>query len=250
MYENFIKISLENKAAIVTGGTSGIGEATAKYFAMAGASVIIAGRNSKRGKELEDEIKKNSGGASFIEYDARDEGSIKNLTSQTISRYGSIDILFNNAGIFYTGPLEDIGKDQWEETFEVNVQSCFLLTKYAIPYLVEKKGTILNNASVAGLQSYIRGRSYAYSASKSAVIQFSRACALNYGKDIRVNCICPGIIDTPMFTNRNFDRYMDSIPAKRVGTPEDVAKVALFLCSDYASYVNGAVITVDGGSSL
>jgi NAD(P)-dependent dehydrogenase (short-subunit alcohol dehydrogenase family) len=134
--------------------------------------------------------------------------------------------------------------------FVTNVTSYFLLTKYALPYLIESKGIILNNASVAGLQSNIKGRSYAYSSAKSAVIQFSRACALNYGKDVRINCICPGVIDTPMYINKNFDRYMSDIPVKRVGTPEDVAKAALFLCSDLASYVHGAVLTVDGGFSL
>jgi NAD(P)-dependent dehydrogenase (short-subunit alcohol dehydrogenase family) len=245
-----LSLELKNKAAIVTGGTSGIGSATAEIFAQAGASVVIAGRNSDRGKVLEKKIRSNNGVATFVYYDAKDDISIKNLVSETIALYSSIDILFNNAGMFITGPLEDLEKAAWEETFSVNINSCFLLTKYALPYLIERKGAILSNASVAGMQSDSKGRSYAYSASKAAVVQFSRACALNYGKDIRVNCICPGIIDTPMFIDRNFDRYMAGIPAKRVGTPEDVAKAALFLCSDLASYINGAVLTVDGGASL
>jgi NAD(P)-dependent dehydrogenase (short-subunit alcohol dehydrogenase family) len=140
--------------------------------------------------------------------------------------------------------------DAWEEVFAINATGYYLFTKYAMPYLVQSKGVILNIASTAGLQSNIRGRSYAYSASKSAVIQFSRMCALNYGKDVRVNCVCPGVIDTPLYTDRNFDRYIENIPKKRIGTPEDVAKAALFLCSDYASYINGAVLPVDGGFSL
>lgn len=254
--KSIFSMNLNNKTAIVTGGTSGIGEAIVEYFAGAGASVIIAGRNKERGEILENKIKTNKGSARFVSYDANDEESIKNVISQTLFLYNSIDILVNNAGIFPPpsdrggGALETLEKEAWDEIFRVNMDSYFLFTKYAMPYLVKKRGVVLNNASVSGLQSYVKGQSYAYSASKSAVVQFSNVCALNYGKDVRINCICPGIIETPLFIDRNFDRFIDRIPAKRVGTPEDVAKAALFLCSDYASYINGAVITVDGGLSL
>jgi NAD(P)-dependent dehydrogenase (short-subunit alcohol dehydrogenase family) len=242
------ELSLKNKVAVITGGTSGIGGATAKLFAQAGATVVIAGRNKDKGIKIIDEINNHNRFASFITYDARNEESIKNVIAQTIVLYGRIDILFNNAGILKTGALEELGKDMWEEIFSINITSCYLFTKYAMPHLIEAKGVILNNASTAGL--HVRGRSYAYSASKSAMIQFSYMCARNYGKDVRVNCICPGVIDTPLYTDRNLDRYIENIPLKRIGTPEEVAKVALFLCSDYASYLNGVILTVDGGFSL
>ncbi len=141
--------------------------------------------------------------------------------------------------------------DDWRKTFDVNVTGMFLATKYAKPYLLESKGVILNNGSIAGLQHYAAGRSYAYSASKAAVIQFSHQMAKNYGEDdIRVNCICPGIIETPILHGRDPKIYEERIPLGRVGQPEDVAKVALFLVSDDAAYLTGTVINVDGGASL
>ena len=127
----------------------------------------------------------------------------------------------------------------------------FLVTRYAKPYLLKSKGVILNNGSIAGLQHYAAGRSYAYSASKAAVIQFSHQMAKNYGADgIRVNCICPGIIQTPILHGRDPKIYEERIPLGRVGTPKDVAKTALFLVSDDAAYLTGVVLPVDGGASL
>lgn len=242
---------LDRKIAIITGATSGMGEASAKRFAQAGASVVIAGRNEERGKRVREDILKNGGEALFFKLDVSDEEEVKSFVSKVAGKYGKIDILFNNAGIFpVTPPLEEMETSVWNEIMDINSTGMFRMTKYAMPYLKESHGVILNNASVAGMQSFASGRTYAYSASKAAVIQFTRMIAKVYGAEVRANCICPGVIDTPIFINRNFSRYYDSIPMHRVGTAEEVAKTANFLVSDDAGYINGAVLTVDGGMSV
>lgn len=243
---------LEGKVAIITGGTSGIGEATAKLFAEQKAIVIIVGRNEKKGLLIEEYIKNKNGKAKFFKCDISNELEIKALIDNIIKLYGKIDILFNNAGIFLPSiEIERLDFDKWKETFDINIHGTFLITKYVKEYLIKSKGVILNNASIAGLQYYAAGRSYAYSSSKAAIIQFSHMMAKNYAEDgIRVNCICPGVILTPILHGRDPKIYAERIPMKRVGNPEEVAKVALFLCSDDASYLTGVVLPVDGGASL
>lgn len=241
---------LDNKVVIITGSTSGIGEECARLFAHEKATVIIVGRNSERGEKIATSIIEQGYLAKFIVCDASDEESIKNLIENVIHQYGKLDILVNNAGKFLTGNLEDLCSEEWDSMYAVNVKGTFLMCKYSMPYLQASKGVILNNASVAGMQSYASGRSYAYSSSKASVVQLTRVLALNYGKDIRVNCICPGIIQTPLFEGRDISGSSSKIPMGRVGTPSDVAKVALFLVSDDASYINGAIIPVDGGLSI
>ena len=243
---------LEGKVAIITGGTSGIGEATAKLFAEQKAIVIIVGRNEKKGLLIEEYIKNKNGKAKFFKCDISNELEIKALIDNIIKLYGKIDILFNNAGIFLPSiEIERLDFDKWKETFDINIHGTFLITKYVKEYLIKSKGVILNNASIAGLQYYAAGRSYAYSSSKAAIIQFSHMMAKNYAEDgIRVNCICPGVILTPILHGRDPKIYAERIPMKRVGNPEEVAKVALFLCSDDASYLTRVVLPVDGGASL
>lgn len=243
---------LEGKVAIITGGTSGIGEATANLFAEQKAIVIIVGRNEEKGLFIEKYIKSKNGKAKFFKCDISNELEIKNLIDNIIKLYGKIDILFNNAGIFLPSiEIERLDFDKWKKTFDINIHGTFLITKYVKEYLIKSKGVILNNASIAGLQYYAAGRSYAYSSSKAAIIQFSHMMAKNYAEDgIRVNCICPGVILTPILHGRDPKIYAERIPMKRVGNPEEVAKVALFLCSDDASYLTGVVLPVDGGASL
>lgn len=242
---------LTGKVAVITGATSGMGEASAKRFAMAGAKVILAGRNKERGLRIEKEIRDMGAEASWIYIDVAEEESVRNFVPEAVEKYGKVDILFNNAGIFPPTPsLEEMSTEQWDEIMNVNATGMFRVTKYLMPYLERSHGVILNNASVAGMQSYASGKVYAYGASKAAVIQFTRMIAKMYGDKIRVNCICPGVIDTPIFINRDFSRYHDIIPMHRVGTAEEVAKVANFLVSDDASYVNGAVLPIDGGQSI
>lgn len=243
---------LEGKVAIITGGTSGIGEVTANLFAEQKAIVIIVGRNEEKGLFIEKYIKSKNGKAKFFKCDVSNELEVKALIDNIIKLYGKIDILFNNAGIFLPSiEIERLDFDKWKETFDINIHGTFLITKYVKEYLIKSKGVILNNASIAGLQYYAAGRSYAYSSSKAAIIQFSHMMAKNYAEDgIRVNCICPGVILTPILHGRDPKIYAERIPMKRVGNPEEVAKVALFLCSDDASYLTGVVLPVDGGASL
>lgn len=243
---------LQDKVAIVTGATSGIGAETARNFAANGALVVLVGRNIERGKKIENAIIADGGRCKFVKCDVTNEIDVKNLIDVTISTYKKIDILFNNAGKFLPSiEIERLEFEDWKQTFDVNIDGYFLVTKYAKMHLLDSKGVILNNASVAGMQSYAAGRSYAYSASKAAVIQFSRMMAKNYAEEgVRVNCICPGVILTPILHGRDPKIYEERIPLGRVGSPEDVAKVALFLVSEESSYLTGVVIPIDGGASI
>ena len=169
---------LDRKAAVITGATSGMGEASAKRFAEAGAKVVIAGRNEERGRKIETDIREKGGEAVYFHLDVSDEGEVKVFMKRVLDQYGKLDILFNNAGIFpATPPLEQMETSVWNEIMDINATGMFRVTKYAMPYLEENRGVILNNASVAGMQSFASGKSYAYSASKAAVIQFTRMIA-------------------------------------------------------------------------
>ena len=240
--------SFENKVALITGATSGIGEATARLFANLGANVVLCGRNTQKGRVIESDILKNGNEACFIQCDISKEEQAKNLIVKTVEKYGKIDILFNNAGVMLPSmEIERMSSEDWLKTFDININGMFFVTKYAKPYLLKEKGTIINNASIAGLQYYAAGRSYAYSASKAAVVQFSHQMAKNYAQEgIRVNCIAPGIVDTLILGDRDRSEYAKRVPLGRLAEPEDVANAFLFLASDMASYVTGEVLSVDG----
>lgn len=239
------------KVVLITGATSGIGESVAKLMAQEGAEVILVGRNQERGKAIEDAVKMQGGKAKFVPCNVAAEEEVVKLKDTVTKEYHKLDILINNAGVFLTAPLEDTQETAWQESFDINVKGCYLVTKHFIDMLVRSKGSILNNASVAGLSSFVDGRgAYMYSASKAAVIQFTRLCAKNYAKDVRINCICPGVVDTPIFTNRDFSRFDGKIPMGRVAMPEEIAKTVMFLVSEDASYITGAVVPVDGGMSI
>jgi NAD(P)-dependent dehydrogenase (short-subunit alcohol dehydrogenase family) len=243
---------LTNKTVVITGGTSGIGAACAEMFACNGASVVIAGRNEENGLDIENRIISSGGIAKFVKCDVTKESDIVKLAQDAIFLYKKIDILFNNAGVMLPSvELDRLEYSAWEETFKTNLDSCFLVIKHIRPYLLKTRGIILNTASIAGMHSYAIGRSYPYSISKAAVIQFTRMLAKNYAPEgIRVNCICPGVILTPMLHGRDPKMYEERIPMGRVGKPEDVAKAALFLVSDDSSYLTGVVLPIDGGASL
>lgn len=236
----------------MTGATSGIGAACAKKLAQCGAKVALIGRSTEKGLQITGEIASTGGNAAFFPCDISDEGSVKECVMAIVAQYGRINILINNAGIMLPSmEIERMPVDEWRQTFNTNVTGYFLMTRYVKTYLMESRGVIVNNASIAGLQHYAVGRSYAYSASKAAVIQFSHQMAKNYGEDgIRVNCICPGIIDTPILGDRDRKLYAERIPLGYVGKPDDVAKVVAFLVSDEASYLTGVVLPIDGGASL
>lgn len=241
---------LQNKIALITGATSGMGEASAYRFAQAGAVVIVAGRNRERGGAVVDRILAEGGNACFCELNIQDDISITNCHKFIQKQFGRLDILFNNAGVFpVMPPLETLTRDDVATVMDTNVTSMLMVTKEMMT-LMPQGAVILNNASVAGLQSYTSGQSYAYGASKSAVIKATQMLAKKYGSRVRVNCICPGVIKTPIFKSFDEERFVGMIPTGRVGQPEEVASVANFLVSDDASFINGAVVTIDGGQSL
>lgn len=240
---------LKGKTALITGGTSGIGAACAKRFAQAGADVIITGRNIKKGNSIADDITENAGKCEFIYVDVSDDNSIRDLAQKFSEKYEKLDILFNNAGIFPVSPaLEEFDRGICNAIFDVNISGMIMITKAFLSQIIDSKGTILNNASIAGF--FASGQSYAYATSKSAVIQFTRMLAKRYGNTLRANCICPGVVETPLYQNFDEAKFASRIPMGRVGTPEDIAKAVNFLVSDDASYINGSVLTIDGGMTL
>ena len=242
---------LDGKIALITGATSGMGEAFARLFAQEGAQVVLVGRSIERGEKICREIKTAGGYACFMECDVSEEENVRKLRRRYGERYDRLDILVNNAGILLTSPLEEIDAADWHRTFAVNTDAVMYMTKAFIDLVIAARGNILNNASIDGLQSNTRGsKTYLYAASKSATIQFTKICALNYSDRIRVNCLCPGVTETPFFTNRDFSRFTGAIPMGRVGQPEEIARAALFLVSDDAAFITGAVLTADGGSRL
>ncbi len=238
---------LQDKVALITGATSGIGEASARLFAEEGATVILVGRNEERGKAIAEECTN----ADFYACDVTDEVAIAGLKDYVEEKYGRLDILFNNAGFMLTNPVDRIETEEWNRIFDVNTNAVMYMCRAFLPMLENSRGNILNNASIAGLHSHVRGRaSYMYASAKAATIQFTQHLALNYSSTVRVNCLCPGTVETNLFTNRDFSRFTDGIPMGRIAKPLEIARAALFLVSDDASFVSGCVLTVDGGESL
>lgn len=242
--------SLKNKLALITGGTSGIGAATALEFVNNGAEVIIIGRNEDKGNKLAKELNSISK-TEFIKCDVSDKDQIITLNKYISEKYKKLDILFNNAGCFITKNLEELTDEDWHKSFVTNVDSAMYMTKFFIELLKNNNGNIIFNASISGLESYTNGkRQYIYATTKAAIIKFSKLVAKNYAPNVRSNCICPGVINTDLFTNKDFSRFNDNIPMRRVGNPNEVAKLVRFLASEESSYITGAVIPVDGGASL
>jgi NAD(P)-dependent dehydrogenase (short-subunit alcohol dehydrogenase family) len=243
---------LDGKVALITGGTSGMGEAFAKLFAKEGAEVVVVGRSEEKGDKVVVNITNEGGKAQFMYCDVTSSESVNELKKNYMKQYNHLDILLNNAGVLITSPIGEIKEEDWECVFNTNTHSVMRMTQAFIDLVIKCHGNILNNTSIDGLQSNTRGRAnLAYCASKSAAIKFTQQCALIYTpQGIRVNCLCPGVTETPFFTNRDFSRFVDAIPMGRVGQPDEIAKAALFLVSDDASYVSGAVLTVDGAASL
>ena len=242
---------LEGKIALITGATSGMGEAFAKLFANEGATIAVVGRNEERGNRIVKEIVNEGGKAIFLSCDVSKKKSVQHLRNEFDKNFDKLDILVNNAGILITSSVEEINEEDWDKTFDVNCKAPMLVVQMFLDLVINSNGNILNNTSIDGLDCNIRGsKNYMYSSSKAATIHFTKYLALNYSNKIRVNCLCPGVTKTPIWTNRDFSRFNDSIPMGRVGEVEEVANAALFLVSDEASYISGAVLTVDGGASL
>lgn len=244
-------LTLSGKVALVTGGSRGIGFATAKVLSENGANVAITGKDQER---LEKSAE--SCNAFAIVADIKNSDDVKNAVQKTVEKFGRLDILVNNAGVFpRIKQLHEIEENEWNEVLDVNLTGQFRVTKEAIPYLQKTSGSIINISSDAGLKAYQGFNVDAYSATKAALIILTKCWALEYSKyKIRVNCICPGVVDTDMtkpFVKTQKDRdFMDAEhPLGRMGKPEEVAKAILYFASDDASWITGAILAVDGGES-
>lgn len=241
---------LQDKVAIVTGGTCGIGESTVRLFAKEGAKVVIAARNAEKGGKIVDEIKAAGGEAIFIRTDVSKEEDVKNLVEQTVAQYGKLDVMFANAGIGDMQMLDSCTLEEWNKTINVDLTGVFLCNKYAIPEMLKQgKGSIINCASILGHVGQMAVSAYA--AAKGGVVNMTRAAAVTYAaQGVRVNAICPGYIDTPILDNTPkevIDQLVSLVPARRLGLPEEVANCVLFLASDESSFVTGANLLCDGG---
>jgi NAD(P)-dependent dehydrogenase (short-subunit alcohol dehydrogenase family) len=249
---------LKDKVALITGGTSGIGEAVALLFAREGAAVAITGRKKERGDAIVNQIQHSTGKALFIPADVRKSADCKHAVDETLKAFGHLDILFNNAGIFLPQTALECSEEEWDLQLDINLKGTFLMSKYAIERMIKQgSGAIINNSSGWGLVG--GDKAVAYCASKGGVVLLTKAMAVDHGRQgIRVNCICPGDVDTPMLPEDARMRGLDwktylagceNRPMGRIGTPDEIAKAVLFLASDDSSFMTGAALVVDGGGT-
>ncbi len=239
---------LDNRVALVTGGASGIGEATCRALSAAGATVIVADLNAEAASKLAAEL----GNAQALPLDIASESAV----NAGIGSLDRLDILVNNAGIGHVGGIEDTSLADFDRLMLVNVTGTFLVTRAAMPKLLAAKGNIVNIGSVAGIVG-IKKR-YAYCATKGAVVAMTKQLAVEYAQQIRVNCICPGTVDSP-FVEGYLEKYHkhekekvrqelnQRQPIGRLGRPEEIANLALYLASDEAAFITGSIVTIDGG---
>jgi NAD(P)-dependent dehydrogenase (short-subunit alcohol dehydrogenase family) len=250
-------MELSGKVAIVTGSGSGIGRAIANRYAKEGARVVIADVVEDSGNEVVSEIRNSGGEAMFVLCDVTKSRDAASAVAKAVEKYGGLDILVNNAGIEKKGSVVDLPESDWDKVLGVNLKGVFVMSKHAVPELAKRKGVIVNTASVAGFTSY-KGCT-AYCASKGGVVALTRAMALDHAPDgIRVNCVCPGAIDTPLhkkyvaaldpgFRDEYVRRQLADHPIGRIGEPEDIAEAALFLATPRSSFMTGSALVVDGG---
>ncbi len=268
---------IEGRVALVTGGGSGIGEATAKRFAQEGAKVVVVDINEEGARRVEREIKASGGQASAFRADVADLQNVKGMIQHAVETFGRLDILHNNATALEIGHVVDLTIEGWNRTIAVNLTATFLATKFALPLMIKQGGgVIINTSSVSGLGGdYGHG---AYNAAKAGVINFTRTTAIEYARyKIRANCVCPGATATPpLLTSlgerkaylphlttspssappreltledrqRMRQRLENAHPIGRLAQPEEIANLILFLASDEASFITGAVFVADGG---
>lgn len=241
---------LKDKVAVITGAASGFGKETALLFAKEGAKVVVVDY-SESGEEVVEEIKAKSGDAIFCKADVSKVEDVKAFIDATINTFGKIDILFNNAGIYIPGKVDELEVDDWDRVININLKGVYLGSKYALSYMKENGGVIINTSSASGIIGFPDAASYA--ASKGGVVSLTKAMAVDYAKNnIRVNCICPGTGETGMtkevLENKELrEMFAAPIPLGRFAQPSDIANAALFLASDLSSYLTGVALPVDGG---
>ncbi|MFK0206438.1 SDR family NAD(P)-dependent oxidoreductase [Agrobacterium sp. NPDC090283] len=249
--------NFDGKAVLVTGATSGIGIAIATEFAARGASLLITGRNSKAGAELQQKLSNTNAAVEFLADDVTKPGASERLVDHAARRFGKLDVLVNNAGILYRGDAVACSDEEWDQTFQTNVTAVFKMSRAAVrSMMISGGGAIVNIASDWGLVG-AKG-AVAYGASKGAIVQLTRSMAIDHARQgIRVNAVCPGDTDTQMLDSvvggltraEGLSELGAQIPLGRVARPEEVARVVCFVASDDASFMTGSAIAVDGGNS-
>jgi NAD(P)-dependent dehydrogenase (short-subunit alcohol dehydrogenase family) len=252
-------MKLDDKVAIITGGNSGIGKATAVLFAQEGARICITGRDEERCRELVAEIKKRGGQAIYTIADVRFPEECKKTVEAALEEFGKVDILFNNAGVYFSDNAIDCSEEEWDLTIDINLKGTFLMSKFVLPSMIEQgSGVIINNGSGWGIVG--GNNAVSYCASKGGVVLLTKAMAIDHARQgIRVNCLCPGDVRTPMLDEyaktqgltweEYHARAVVNRPMGRMGTSEEIAKAALFLASDDSAFMTGSNLVVDGGGT-
>jgi meso-butanediol dehydrogenase / (S,S)-butanediol dehydrogenase / diacetyl reductase len=241
-----------DRVALITGGSRGIGLAAGRRLASAGARVVLAARDARRGTAAAATLPT----ATFVQLDVRLAEDCERAVHTTLERFGRLDVLVNNAGVIYRNRTTDVLTEaEWDETFDVNVKGAFLMTRAALPALRASRGTIVNVASYVGLVGFAGAAAYA--ASKAALVNFTRSVALDHAREgIRVNAVCPGSVDTDMIHSawaacpdpaEARIAWEQKHPLGRIATPDEVAAAIVFLASDDARFITGAALPVDGG---
>jgi len=249
-------MKLDGKVALITGGTSGIGSATAALLAKEGAKVVLTGRNKERGEQVAKEINDGGGTAIFVRSDVRLAEDCRQAVEQTLEQFGRIDVLFNNAGVYHPTTVPECTEQEWDETIDSSLKGAFLMSKYALPSMIERgSGSIIHTSSGWGILG--GERAAAYCAAKGGLVVMAKAMAIDHGPDgIRVNCVCPGDTETPMeyadaerrgMTWEEYRAGASNRPLGRMGTVDEIARAVLFLASDDSSFVTGESLVVDGG---
>lgn len=246
----FYSREFDGKVALVTGGSSGIGKATALAFAHAGANVVIAGRRVAEGEQTVHEICERGGDAIFIKTDVSRATEVEALVDKTVEIYGRLDYACNNAGTFVMGQLFELSEEDWDRTINANLKGIWLSLKYQIPIMLQQRGGVIVN--MASMSAIIGNPGVSiYSASKGGVIALTQSAAIEYAASgIRINAISPGVISTPMVDDIPTPLLADiqsKHPIGRLGKPEEIANAVVWLCSDKASFVTGHNLVIDGG---
>jgi NAD(P)-dependent dehydrogenase (short-subunit alcohol dehydrogenase family) len=246
---------MEDKVVIVTGGSSGIGRASALLFAKNGAKVVAVGRNEKELSTLRDEANKVGGKIKSQLADIRENTQVERIVNDTFEHFGQIDVLINSAGIILNGSIENTTLDDWDKMMNINLRSLFYLMNRCVPHLEKTGGNIINVSSVAGSRAF--PNVLAYCVSKAAVDQLTRCAALELAeKKVRVNAVNPGVVETKLhkrsgMNDSDYEKFLEhsktTHPIGRVGEPEEIAELIYFLASEKASWITGATYEIDGG---